>query len=506
MKIYMYDFGREQSWVSEHWQRYIRDLAELGYTHFGLYIEQRYHFESLPQHRPLGGLTPKQAIEAHRLCKKHGMELVWFTNTLGHCGGLLANEAFGYLAEDIGAAYQLCPSHPHTRPLIKKMLAEFAATSSSELLMIGGDECKMNEDERCKTRGLRDAELYLDHYKWVIRETKKLGKRPGMWGDMLLHYPEIIGEIDRDVLIFDWHYSGGSADTIKLFQSHGLEVIPTTATSGYEAPFLAFEVTESAIKPFMNEARELGCAGICQSAWEFWRGAYPDTEWPQVAAATAYYEGRPFDNSQFAADFFGSPKADFERLRPLLSRTELGRIHPIFSINEFRTQFVRSDSAYYFYHVYGQPDARPVLDEVVKRVRQSRQVVHDIRQAATRRQEYLEFLDITLDIFDASYDRIQTLAHLREIMDKIYPHRLPNAEGARLLRGALRRLEKHIELCEKLRERFEALHQTRGASFESVLHLRRQILELRTLAKYVRYHTGAYAKGVPLVTHEMWYL
>src|SRR6185295_18215392 len=108
-----------------------------------------------------------------------------------------------------------CPSHPHTRPLLKKILAEFAAINPSPVLHIGGDEpWILNSDERCRRRGLSKAELYIDHYRWVIRETKRLGKRPAMWGDILIKYPHLLSEIDRDVLIYDWHYETGSADSI----------------------------------------------------------------------------------------------------------------------------------------------------------------------------------------------------------------------------------------------------------------------------------------------------
>jgi hypothetical protein len=328
MKILMYDFARQQSWVSEYWRMVIPALKEFGYTHLGLYVEQRYHFESLPAHRPHGGMTPAQAAEALRLCRKHGLELTWFTNTLGHCNELLANPAFNHLAEEPNAPYQLCPSHRQTRPLIRKMLQEFAALSPSELLHIGGDECTLNRDERCRARGLSDAELFLDHYQWVVKETKKLGKRPAMWGDMLLHYPEIMPVLDKDVLIFDWHYDGGSATTIRQFQENGFEVVPTTATDNYNRVFYPLGVSEKYVKPLMDEAREMDCAGICQSSWELYRGTYFDNELAQVAAAPAFYEERPADN--FAARFFGSAEADIERLYPLLNRPALLKIHPLF--------------------------------------------------------------------------------------------------------------------------------------------------------------------------------
>src|ERR1051326_3209929 len=177
------------------------------------------------------------------------------------------------------------------------MLAEFAANSRGPFLHVGGDEAwSLNECPRCKQRGVTRAELYLDHYQWVVRETKKLGKRPAMWGDMLLKHPDIVPEIDQDVLIFDWHYDSGSADTIQFFQKHGFEVIPSTGTNEYWYAFFPFDQTQNAIEPFMREAREFGCHGICQTAWEMTKGALLDNQWERVAAATALFDGKPSRN------------------------------------------------------------------------------------------------------------------------------------------------------------------------------------------------------------------
>jgi hypothetical protein len=504
MNIFMYDLAREQSWVGQFWERVMPALKELGYTHLGLYIEQRYHFQTIRNHRPVGGITPTQAAEALQLCRKHNLELIWFTNTLGHCDGLLANEEFRHLADEPYLSFQLCPSHLETRPLVLKMLKEFAALSPSAILHIGGDECFMNGDERCRTRGLSDADLYLEHHQWVIQQTKKLGKRPALWGDVLLRYPQLMSAIDKDVLIFDWHYHSGSAATIRRFQEHGFEVIPTTSTDSYERVFPPFGVAKNYIAPLMTEARELNCTGICQTSWGLYRGICFDNEIAEVAAAPALFENRPMGN--FAEYFFGSKRADRERLSSLLERSRLLEIHPLFLTNEFRTNLLQYDSAFLHYHVFGQPDALRALKAVAQRVAKARTLVEEMRRAATRHQEFLSHLDLPLDIFDIGFGRILALAKIRTVVDSIYPYRLPAPEGTRALKAAAGRLGKHIEECDRLRNRLEELRQTHGSSLRDVRNLERQIVQLKTLHSYVSYHARTYADGVELPTHELWSL
>ncbi len=504
MKFLMYDMAREQSWVGSYWQRIFPDIRNLGYTDLGLYIEQRYHFRSIPQHRPYGGVTPAQADEARRLCKKFGVRLSWFTNTLGHCDQLLANESLRHLAEDPAHPYQLCPSHPDTRPLVLNILREFAAINPSPILHIGGDEAtQWNMDDICRRRKMTGAEFYLDHYRWVIRETKKLGKRPAMWGDMLLHHPDIAREIDRDVLIFDWHYDSGSADSIQFFHKLGFEVIPTTASNEYFSTFLPFHQVEQGIRPFMTEARELGCAGMCMSCWEMTKGAVFENQWKRLAAGTAIYEDKPLGN--FGKTFFGSAHADESRLRPLLDESSLDKIHPCLGYAVFRKTFF-ADTPWPIYHLFGQKDAQHGMTQIMNRVRRARPIVASIRRAATRRKKSLRFLDLPLDLFEVAHHRIQTLRLMREVTGRIHPHRLPSARGAHLLKDLVRALKHHIEKSEALHQRFAEFNETQGGSIYDVLRLRRHIQMLTTVMGYVRYHAGAYAKGVPVPRHELWYV
>jgi hypothetical protein len=505
LKMFLYDFAREQSWAPDYWRRILPDLRDLGYREMIFYVETRYHFPRIPQHRPWGGFTPAQAAEAGRLCRRFGLKLYWHTNTFGHCNELLANPHFRHLAEDIGEGEQICPSHPETRPLLRTILREFADLNRERILFVGGDEARaLNRDARCRKRGMSDAELYLDHMCWVIRETKRLGKRPCIPGDMLLKFPGLIPEIDRDTVICDWHYDSGSTESIQLFHKHGLEVIALTSSNEYWRNFWPFDQNRKAIGPFMRDARDNRCLGMGMSAWELHRGAHMDNHWERIAGATAAYEDRPLGD--FSRRFFGSARADEARLKRFFDEKTVARIHPSLAIPLLRRQFCRSESAYLFYHMFGQGKIRGALREVARRIRAARPVVRDIQRSAKRRRFYLEFLDLPLDLFDVMHDRVEILHAVRATADRLYPHRLPAVAGSRLLRGTVKRLRQHIRKCELLATRYDRLTVTRGGSEVDSYCLRRQIAELRTLTGYVDYHARTYARGVPVPTHELWHV
>ncbi len=509
IKMYLHDFAREQSWVSSYWNRVLPDLRDLGYTEFALYVEQRYHFRTIPQHRPWLGITPRQGEEAVRLCKKFGLKPYWFTNSFGHCDGLLANEAFRHLAEDIGEGEQLCPSHPETRPFLRTMLREFAELNRPEMLFIGGDEARaLNRCERCRKRGLSDAELYLDHMKWVIRETKRLGKRPCIPGDMLLKHPHIIHEIDKDTIILDWHYDSGSEESLRLFQKHGFEILATTSTNEYWRNFYPFDQNRNCIEPFMREARQHHCMGMCMTGWEMIRGANLDTHWERVAGAIAAFEGDSLQNfsGKFCKRFFGTERCDQLRLKTFFNEKALAKLHPDFVTPNFRRQFGKTESAYLFYHMFGKGRARLAFQKLAPRIKASRPIIRDIMRAAKRRKHYFEFLDLPLDLFDVMHERIETLNFIRESADRLHPHRLPNATGTRLLRETLRKLWRHIENCEKLAKRYDRLKEAVGGTHIDPHRIRKQKGELRTLYGYIEYHAKTYAKGTPVPSREQWYV
>lgn len=446
---------------------------------------------------------PAQATMARRLCHKFGLQLVWFTNTLGHCDGLLANDEFRYLAEAIGEGQQLCPSHPDTRPLLKRMLSDLAAISPSSVLHVGGDEVwALNRDTRCKRRGLSDAELYLDHFQWVIRETKRLGKRPAMWADMLLKYPRILSEMDREVILFDWHYDSGSAATIRLLQQKGFEVISTTSTNDWASALFPFGQIERAIVPFMREARAFGCPGMCQTVWSLVQGAVFDNQWERVAAAPQIFDGKPVKD--FSRHFFGSERADGNRLRPLLAERELAKLHPSFRDDGLRREFLKTDSPYLFYHRYGQPETRPALAKLLARVREARPIVHSIQRSAKRRKGNLRHLDLPLDLFETMIERVDILAELRTALDCLAPHRLPPHRGTALLRKMTRRVSRHIQRCEDLAARFDEIERVCGGTHLDALRLRRQIWTLRAVRHDLRLHARTYARGVPVPSREWW--
>jgi hypothetical protein len=64
--------------------------------------------------------------------------------------------------------------------------------------------------------------VYLNHILRVRELAARYRRRIQVWGDILLHHPELIGELPDDVVLLDWHYHpAGEYPTVKVFAEAG---------------------------------------------------------------------------------------------------------------------------------------------------------------------------------------------------------------------------------------------------------------------------------------------
>jgi hypothetical protein len=513
MKILMYDLARGQTFVERHWRRILPELRGLGYTDVGVYIEMGVHFPSVPLHRPFGGLTWEDALTIRGLAREAGLRLHWFTNTLGHCGKLLSDDHYRHLAETPENLFQICPSHPDTRPVLRQMLEGFAPLDESDWLHVGLDEAwHLNSCARCRERGMSKGELYLDHLNWVCATCKSLGKRPAVWGDMLLAHPEILPAVDRDVIVFDWQYRGGTATTLRYFRDAGFDVVASPSTNDYGAAIYPFGTIEEDIVPFARAARETGCLGVCQTVWEMFNGALWDNGWHRVAAAAAAFDGQSFDSASFAGSFFGSREADPQRLREFLDERRLAAIDERMpQRGTLRAEIVRQSSAWstfyrYFHRLYGSTLDLEKIEQVGELVGKARPVVAEIQRAATKRRSFLKYLGVPLDLHKVACDRIALCRAIRETCEALHPHRVPDTEGTRRLAELQERVVEHARFCAGVAELLEGAVTEVGAPAGDARNLRSQIAELEEVGRYIAHHRDTYSGGEPVPSHELWFV
>ncbi|MDA0999217.1 MAG: family 20 glycosylhydrolase [bacterium] len=266
---WMYDIAREQAPGEDFLQNLLQRSAEAGYTAAGLYLEHRFAYPSALWAAGPGALD---GGTVRRLVKASPIRVIPFLNTLGHMEGFIRSEGGRWLAEAPGrGTLQICPSREECRAFAWDLVADAMEVFDDEWVHLGGDETtQLGACPACaeRVKAIGKGGLYAEYYGELCRRTLARGRRPGLWGDMLLQYPEALDKLPRETIIFDWHY-GGPPTGLSLFREKGFDVVSCPAFRTYDASWCFLEDTQKVIDAHAQAADEGGALGVLACAWEF---------------------------------------------------------------------------------------------------------------------------------------------------------------------------------------------------------------------------------------------
>lgn len=154
-------------------------------------------------------------------CTRWGLEVIPLQQCFGHLEYILQHKRYAHLRESQTDLCQLCPSKiDEALEVFSEIFREMAALHPAGYFHIGGDEtyllghcaaCRARAEEQGKSR------LYTDFLRRMAGEVRALGKRPMLWIDMLLKYPESAPAMPAESIFVDWNY-GWPLDRFGDFQ------------------------------------------------------------------------------------------------------------------------------------------------------------------------------------------------------------------------------------------------------------------------------------------------
>src|SRR5882672_610144 len=195
-------------------------LADFKINEFQLYTEHTFAYRNYePVWRGWGALTGAEILELDAHCRSLGIDLVPNQNSFGHLRSWLEYPPLKPLAEANspyeagGGAYlryptTLAPNHPRTLPFLRELYDELLPHFTSPHFNVGCDETwdlgRGQSKRLCAAKG--KGRVYLDFLKKIQREVSARGRRMMFWGDIILHYPQLIAELPRDSIALNWGY------------------------------------------------------------------------------------------------------------------------------------------------------------------------------------------------------------------------------------------------------------------------------------------------------------
>lgn len=194
-------------------------ISSYKINQFQLYIEHSFAYEGFSEiWFDKDPLTAEEVLELDCYCKSKNVELVPSIASFGHLYEILRSESFGELSEfddssefsffDRQAHHTLDVSNPRSIELVRAMIEDYLPLFSSNKFNIGCDETfdlgKGKSKNLLASKG--SGKLYVDFLNEIIKIVRSYNKEVLFWGDVIIHYPELISEIDENSICLNWNY------------------------------------------------------------------------------------------------------------------------------------------------------------------------------------------------------------------------------------------------------------------------------------------------------------
>lgn len=263
-------------------KNYIDTLAKLKINQLQLYMEHTFAFsEHETVWHEASPFTAEEIILLDAYCTERYIELVPNLNSFGHFERWLRHPEYKHLAEcpdgyerstgtrsPSGSTLKPCKD---TLKFLDSLYSEFLPNFSSGYFNAGCDETwdlglgwsKKICDKKGKTK------VYLDFLTEIHRLVKKHGRKMMFWGDIILHQPELIKELPKEITALNWGYEGTHpfSEQCPGFASSGVPFYVCPGTSSWNS---LTGRTENCIENLLNAAEnglKYGAEGFLNTDW-----------------------------------------------------------------------------------------------------------------------------------------------------------------------------------------------------------------------------------------------
>ncbi|MDD2681531.1 MAG: glycoside hydrolase family 20 zincin-like fold domain-containing protein [Bacilli bacterium] len=223
-------------------------MSDLKMNHLELYVEGfSFEYQSFSKYLVEDGyFTISEYKKLEEYCNQRAIDLVPNQNGFGHMADWLAKDEFHDLAECPDGAFiwgrhrpaaTLDPSDPKALNLITKMYADMLPHSNSKYFNMNFDEPmelgKGKSKDICAEKGV--ANVYIDFTLKAYEEIKKYNKIPLIWGDVLIHHPESLNRLPKDMLFVDWGYDSvyPFSKNLKKLKDLNIKFLAAPATTSW---------------------------------------------------------------------------------------------------------------------------------------------------------------------------------------------------------------------------------------------------------------------------------
>lgn len=339
-KIMYVDF-RTQVHTVDALKELAEKMAAEGFTAMLLEYEASFPFEKHATLQNKYAFTKEEIADYVSFCGKLGMDVIPLQNCMGHMQYVLRHDRYSGLREDSRDMSQVCPLKiDRAVPVFKEIFAEVAALHPSKYFHIGCDETfLLGSCKRCAAYAAEHgkSKLFVEYVKAMCKIVTDMGKIPVIWADIILKYPENLGELPKELIYLDWNYGWDVNKFGKISNLIDAKVNLWGASSLRSNPddiyLTQWEKHFNNLRDYVPFARRSGYQGMVQTSWstsgaysykygprneviEMYpiRSVYPESGFNILLAATAwaFNHEEPLDPKSFVFDY-GKDKFGFDQ-------------------------------------------------------------------------------------------------------------------------------------------------------------------------------------------------
>ncbi len=194
-------------------------LSYLKYNQLQLYVEGfSFEYQSMPfVNSDKNFISVLEYKQIEKYANDHFIDLVPNQNGFGHMGEWLKLDKFKDLANVEGLfniwgsnrhSTTLDPTNEGSYKLVKQMYDDMLPHSNSKLFNMNFDEPYElgygKSKDVCDELG-REI-VFTNYFNKLAKVVKTYDKRPMLWGDVIIHNPLAINNLDSDAILIDWGY------------------------------------------------------------------------------------------------------------------------------------------------------------------------------------------------------------------------------------------------------------------------------------------------------------
>lgn len=293
----------------------LRFLASIGVDsvlwHFSDDQGCRIAFDAIP------GIGTRPCFSVHETrtlinyARDCGITLIPELATLGHSRFITRLPAYRHLKEGDGPYSGMCPVHPETRDVFRRLLTETIELFDPPAVHVGLDEVEIGEHP-LTAAALKDrsvAELIADHVKFVRSiVVEQAGREMWMWADGMLAAPDLMKLVPRDVVACNWQYTPtATRDTTQTLLDAGFDVLVASAILSFgQTLFPSDDYALANIRQMQSHAALTGAGRVRGHLVTTWIPSRSVTESQRLAwhlAADMLATGDAHDRDAAVRDF-----------------------------------------------------------------------------------------------------------------------------------------------------------------------------------------------------------